>query len=84
MEEGHADPLGERSGQMIKQQHQMSTNEQSNPLVLCFAHVFRWVSAKCRDFHIFGPPRDTVETLLLSSSLEGEITLCSGTRNGWL
>jgi hypothetical protein len=45
--------------QMIKQQHQMSTNEQSNPLVLCSAHLFRWVSAKCRDFHFYRPPRDT-------------------------
>ena len=37
--------------QLIKQQHPLNTIEQSNPFVLSFAHLVRWVSAKFRDFH---------------------------------
>jgi hypothetical protein len=60
--------------QLVKQQHQMNTIEQSNPFVLSFAHLVRWVSAKFRDFHFYRPPGDTVQTVVFCSFLDDEIT----------
>ncbi|KAH0795085.1 translationally-controlled tumor-like protein [Histomonas meleagridis] len=60
--------------QLIKQQHQLNTIEQSNPFVLSFAHLVRWVSAKFRDFHFFRPPGDQTQTVIFCSFLEDEIT----------
>ena len=60
--------------QMIKQQHQMNTIEQSNPFVLSFAHLVRWVSAKFRDFHFYKPPGEQNQTVIFCSFLEDEIT----------
>jgi hypothetical protein len=60
--------------QLIKQQHQMNTIEQSNPFVLSFAHLVRWVSAKFRDFHFYRPQGEAVQTVIFCSFLEDEIT----------
>ena len=63
--------------QLIKQQHQLNTIEQSNPFVLSFAHLVRWVSAKFRDFHFYRPPFTTgeqIQTVIFCSFLEDEIT----------
>lgn len=60
--------------QLIKQQHQMNTIEQSNPFVLSFAHLVRLVSAKFRDFHFYRPAGETIQTVIFCSFLEDEIT----------
>lgn len=59
--------------QWIKQKHQMNTIEQSNPFVLSFAHLVRWVSAKFRDFHFYRPQGE-IQTVIFCSFLEDEIT----------
>lgn len=60
--------------QLIKQHHQMNTIEQSNPFVLSFAHLVRWVSAKFRDFHFYRPQGEQCNTVIFCSFLEDEIT----------
>jgi hypothetical protein len=60
--------------QLIKQELQMNTIEQSNPFVLSFAHLVRWVSAKFRDFHFYRPQGEAVQTVIFCSFLEDEIT----------
>ena len=60
--------------QAIKQKRQMNTIEQSNPFVLSFAHLVRWVSAKFRDFHFYRPQGEQIQTVIFCSFLEDEIT----------
>lgn len=63
--------------QLIKQKHNLNTIDQSNPFVLSFAHLVRWVSAKFRDFHFYRPKSQTAEqcqTVIFCSFLEDEIT----------
>lgn len=59
--------------QAVKQQHGLNTIEQSNPFVLSFAHLVRWVSAKFRDFHFYKPQGD-LHTVIFCSFLDDEIT----------
>jgi hypothetical protein len=56
--------------QLVKQQHQMNTIEQSNPVVRSSSRV----SAKFRDFHFYRPQGETVQTVIFCSFLEDEIT----------
>jgi hypothetical protein len=57
--------------QLIKQQQQMNTIEQSNPLL---AHLAIWVSTKFRDFHFYRAQGEQVRTVIFCSFLEDGIT----------